>query len=414
MSRLRARSQGLWSGAVAADVSSVMFEFGPLEEVAPDLAFIEGFANVTALHTEAGLVLFDTGSQMTAPLIAGQLQGWRARPVHTAVYTHGHVDHVMGMAAIDAAAVVAGAPRPHVIAHHAVAARFARYRLTAGWNAAINRRQFRLAAMSWPTDYRYPDQTYHDRHTVEVGGARIELHHGLGETDDHTFAWLPAQRALVTGDLFIWASPNCGNPQKVQRFVAEWADALDTMRTFAAELLLPGHGPPIFGADRVDSALADTSALLRCLHDQVVELMNQGKRLDDILAEVRIPQELLQRPFLRPIYDDPQFVLRSLWRRYGGWWDGNPARLLPPKDAAVAQVVAELSGSAAALAALAQEKAPHDPALACQLVEWAFQAAAPADKPAIAAIRAALYEQRAQTEPSLMARNIFLSAASER
>ena len=51
MSRLRDRSQGLWSGAVPADVSSVMFEFGPLEEVAADLAFIEGFANVTALQS---------------------------------------------------------------------------------------------------------------------------------------------------------------------------------------------------------------------------------------------------------------------------------------------------------------------------------------------------------------------------
>lgn len=411
MSRLRERFHSLWSGSRPIDPSSVMFEFGPLEEVAPGLAFVEGFANVTALATAAGVVLFDTGSQLSAPMVASQLQAWRRRPVHTVVYTHGHADHVMGMAALDAAAAAAGEPRPHVIAHEAVAARFARYRLTAGWNAAINQRQFGIAAMSWPTDYRAPDATYRDRHTLELGDTRIELHHGLGETDDHTFAWLPDQRALITGDLFIWASPNCGNPQKVQRFVAEWADALDTMRAYGAELLLPGHGPPIFGAAHVDTALADTSALLRSLHDQVVALMNQGKRLDDIVAAVAIPQELLQRPFLRPIYDDPQFVLRNLWRRYGGWWDGNPARLLPPADAVLAAAVAELGGGALALAEKAQ--ATPDLALACQLAEWAWQAAAADARPAVAAIRSALYERRAQTQTSLMARGIFRSVASE-
>ena len=88
-----------------------------------------------------------------------------------------------------------------------------------------------------------------------------------------------------------------------------------------------------------------------------------------------IPHELLQRPFLRPIYDDPQFVLRSLWRRYGGWWDGNPAHLLPPRERALAAEVAALAGGAAALAARAQAVAGDDLALACQLVEWAGAAA---------------------------------------
>lgn len=200
----------------------------------------------------------------------------------------------------------------------------------------------------------------------------------------------------------------------MQRYVSEWADALDVMRTLGAELLLPGHGPPIFGADRVSSALGDTSALLRSLHDQVVALMNEGKRLDDVVAAVKLPLELLQRPFLRPIYDDPQFIIRNLWRRYGGWWDGNPARLLPPRDAKLAATVAALSGGAAGLAMLAQAKAAEDLAVACQLAEWAWQAADPASRPAIAAIRSALYERRAESETSLMARSIFTGAAQEK
>ena len=53
--------------------------------------------------------------------------------------------------------------------------------------------------------------------------------------------------ALCTGDFFIWATPNCGNPQKAQRYPLEWAAALRKMSRLNAELLLPGHGPPMYG-----------------------------------------------------------------------------------------------------------------------------------------------------------------------
>jgi alkyl sulfatase BDS1-like metallo-beta-lactamase superfamily hydrolase len=296
-----------------------------------------------------------------------------------------------------------------VIGHEAVAARFDRYRLTAGWNGAINRRQFRIPGLRWPTDYRYPDTTYRDRLAVEVGDVAVELHHGLGETDDATWAWLPAQRVLCTGDLFIWAVPNCGNPQKVQRYVIEWAESLDAMRALAPAVLLPGHGPPILGADRVAEALTDTAALLRSLHEQVLAAMNQGLSLDEVVAAVVVPEALVARPYLRPVYDEPAFIVRNLWRRYGGWWDGNPAHLLPPREAALAAEVAVLAGGAQALAARAEQVAGDDLALACQLAEWAA-AAAPADA-GVRAIRAGLYRRRAEASSSLMARSIFAGAA---
>src|SRR5450432_1960472 len=66
MSRLQDRSDALWTGAVRADHTTIVSGFGPLEEVLPGLAFVESFANVTALDTGDGLVIFDTGSPMTA------------------------------------------------------------------------------------------------------------------------------------------------------------------------------------------------------------------------------------------------------------------------------------------------------------------------------------------------------------
>src|SRR5207248_3349991 len=105
--------------------------------------------------------------------------------------------------------------------------------------------------LAWPTNYRYPDDTYRDEMSLEVGGVLFELHHDRGETDDHTWTWIPEHRVLCCGDFFIWASPNAGNPQKVQRYPSEWAAALRKMAGLGPEVLLPGHGFPIVGADRV-------------------------------------------------------------------------------------------------------------------------------------------------------------------
>ena len=51
---------------------------------------------------------------------------------------------------------------------------------------------------------------------------------------------------------------------------------------------------------------------------------------------VKVPATTLARPYLRPLYDEPEFVVRNIWRLYGGWYDGNPARLKPAADAHVA------------------------------------------------------------------------------
>jgi alkyl sulfatase BDS1-like metallo-beta-lactamase superfamily hydrolase len=217
---------------------------------------------------------------------------------------------------------------------------------------------------------------------------------------------------LCTGDLFIWATPNAGNPQKVQRYPREWAQALRRMAALGAEVLCPGHGLPIFGAARVRQALDETAELLEHLVAETLARMNAGARLDEIVRDVKAPAHLLDRPYLRPVYDDPEFIVRNIWRGYGGWWDGNPARLKPPADEALAQEIAALGGGAARLIERANQLAATGAwALACQLAEWAAQAS-PRDD-GIRRARAALYRRRADEESSLMAKGIFRAAGSD-
>jgi alkyl sulfatase BDS1-like metallo-beta-lactamase superfamily hydrolase len=282
--------------------------------------------------------------------------------------------------------------------------------MTAGYNEIINQRQFGLPDLRWPREYRYPDETYRDALALDVGGTALELTHCRGETDDHTYTWIPERKVLCCGDLFIWASPNAGNPQKVQRYPLEWAVGLRAMAGLGAELLLPGHGVPIVGADRIRQALTETAELLEHLHDETVAMMNQGARLDDIVHTVRAPQHLLDRPYLRPVYDEPEFVVRNIWRLYGGWWDGDPSHLKPAPAAALATEIAALAGGAQALAQRALTVADAgDLRLAGHLAELAWQADPDDEK--VRAAAAEVNSRRAETEASTMSRGVFGWAA---
>jgi glyoxylase-like metal-dependent hydrolase (beta-lactamase superfamily II) len=385
------------------------FGGGPAREVAPGTFFVPAFANSAAVSTAEGLLLVDCGLQLAGEGIRQQLRTLTHAPVAAVVFTHGHVDHAFGIGAFDEEAEGAGRPRPRRYAHRRVEDRFRRYARTRAINEHINRTQFGVGAVSWPEDYPWPDVTYDDRYPLELGGERFELRHAHGETDDATWVWAPARKLLFTGDLFIWSSPNCGNPQKVQRYAEGWADALDEMRALHAELLLPGHGPPIEGRQEVADALEKTSRWLRSLVEQTLQRMGRGERADDIATAVRPPADLAEVPYLQPLYDRPEFVVRNVMRLHGGWWNGNPADLLPATEAARAREIAALAGGASALCARARALASADPALASHLAEWAVLAAP--DDPEAQRTKRDVFEARAAAEPSLMARNIFLAAA---
>jgi alkyl sulfatase BDS1-like metallo-beta-lactamase superfamily hydrolase len=223
---------------------------------------------------------------------------------------------------------------------------------------------------------------------------------------------MPERRVLCCGDFFIWASPNAGNPQKVQRYPSDWAAALRKMAGLGPEVLLPGHGFPIVGADRVARALTDTAELLESLHDQTLALMNQGARLDEVIHGVSAPRHLLERPYLHAIYDEPEFVVRNIWRLYSGWYDGDPATLKPAPQAELAGELAALAGGADRLAARARQLAEAgNLRLAGHLAETAALAA-PED-PEVHRARAEVFERRAADEESTMSRGIFAWAAAE-
>jgi hypothetical protein len=196
---------------------------------------------------------------------------------------------------------------------------------------------------------------------------------------------------------------------------------------------LPGHGFPVIGGQRVIQALTDTADLLESLVNQTLALMNGGARLDEVIHSVLPPAHLMERPYLRPVYDEPEFVVRTVWRLYGGWWDGNPATLKPAPERALALELAELAGGAGILAdralallpphtgtppstadgAVGGSVDPEDGAmrLAGHLAELAWLAAP--DDPGVQEVRRTVFTRRADAASSTMAHGVFSWAARE-
>ena len=419
MADLLSMSADIIDGRVAPEALGPLNRINhQLSELATDLAVVEAFSHCIVFKTDEGLVTFDTSNEHGGKKCVSAIQSWTHDPFHTVVFTHGHIDHVGGCGAFCDAYE---GRKPIIVGHENVAARFDRYRMTNGYNHVINERQFGQfkrrgydlagASQFLPIATPKPDVTYSAGMTMSVGGLDIELNHAKGETDDHTWAWIPKHKAICAGDFFIWAFPNAGNPQKAQRYPKEWAAALRDMASRDAELFLPAHGLPISGRNRIQSVLNEAAEVLETLVEQTINLMNEGASLNDIIHSVKVRAELLAKPYLAPTYDEPEFVVRNIWRLYGGWYEGNPAQLKPARDRAVAEELAHLAGGAVKLAKRAEALAESDTRLACHLAEFAVQAEP--DNKAIHALRAEVYQRRREGETSLMAKGIFGYAANQ-
>jgi alkyl sulfatase BDS1-like metallo-beta-lactamase superfamily hydrolase len=388
---------------------------GRLEEVEPGLAMFHGFGNVAFAFGRGEMLVADTSSRAMGAMAVEAIRKATDEPVAFIVYTHGHGDHAFGTRAFIDDAIARGYPRPRIWAHEDVTRRFRRYAWTGGWQRHINQLQFGITlapdALFADDAFVPPDLTYRAMQVLELGREAVELHHAMGETDDATWVWLPHRRAALVGDLIVSSLPNTGNPNKVQRYTLEWAEALEAIARKRPRYVLPGHGR-VYRDGECEELLKETARALRYLHDEVVRRLNDGQWPVDIVeAGIELPDELRAKPYLAPIYGCVPFVVRDVIRRYAGWWSGVPSEMLPARRAERASDIIALCGRDALIARARELANSGEPKRALVLAEIAVNAD-PSDRDALE-LNARVLDELARSEPSFIARNFFAGAARE-
>jgi cyclase len=183
--------------------------------------------NNTAFVTAPdGVVVVDTcATERRTRAFLDTLAGVTSAPVRLVVNTHHHGDHTHGNYLTNPAAIVA-----HTRCREAMLATGIRH--PHGVFEPVDWGELRLAP---------PILTFDDHVDVWAGDTKVELHY-IGtpaHTTNDVIVWLPARRILFAGDLVF----NGGTPFMLMGSIRGCAEALERIRQFQPEVIVPGHGP---------------------------------------------------------------------------------------------------------------------------------------------------------------------------
>ncbi len=253
-----------------------------LRQIAPGIYSGFGTGTVNAGSNTAVVVNADdvlvVDAHMTpdaARVLLRELKTITDKPVRFVVNTHFHYDHTDGNQVF--------APMADIIGHDYTRKRLAGDILERGMFATllaqVREQQTPFAQQLREVKPTPPTVTLDDRMTLFRGGREIRLiYTGRGHTAGDLVVYLPKERVLCSGDVLVNGVANL-----VDGFVNEWPDALEKLRSLDFDDVIPGHGEPFKGKDRIDwfqAYLRDFWRQASALHDAKVSAEEAAKRMD--------------------------------------------------------------------------------------------------------------------------------------
>lgn len=148
-----------------------------------------------------------------------------------------------------------------------------------------------LVSLARPFDFhevrvRSADIAFSGQQTLTVGRLEVELHElGPAHTVGDAIAYLPKQRVLFAGDLLtrdivkvVWSGS-----------ITNWIAALETIRGFQADVVVPGHGPVLWGEEITD-ALERGTAFWSSIYQSATTFFDQGVPPAEAAARIDVSQ----------------------------------------------------------------------------------------------------------------------------
>ncbi len=316
----------------------------PLEDVHTANLPIAGCAWI---DTKEGVVLIDTLLfREAAKKVMERIKG----KIKYIIYTHGHYDHVSGTEAFMK-------DNPEVIASKYLPDRLDRYEMLAPYRSRISAMQFNILESARPVrKIVRPTKTFLGDMTFTLGRKTFELHTARAETDDVCWVHIPELKAVFIGDLIIGTQfPNIGNPWKPTRYALDWAKELERVRALEPNYVFCNGAATLFKGKKARAALDANIEVIHSMHDQVVEYINQDMHITEMIHAVKIPDHLKKSPYLKTFYSRPEFFVYNVYRWYHGYFDHNPAHLLPRPEKEVMNEIFGLIGDSEKIINRAEE-----------------------------------------------------------
>ncbi|HMQ91560.1 MAG TPA: alkyl sulfatase dimerization domain-containing protein [Amaricoccus sp.] len=410
-----------------------------LYEVIPGIYQVRGFdlSDLTFIRGKTGWIVFDPlVSSETARAAWKLFQAHRGEglPVSAVIYSHTHGDHWGGVRGIlDEADVRSG--KVEVIAPVDFLGFTVSENVYAG--NAMNRRLFYQYGLLLPAaPHGYVGQGLGTRVSAgatgliaptrlvrepieefEVDGLRMVFHNTPNtEAPREMNTWIPEMKALwmaenVTATLhniYTLRGAQVRDPLAWSKYIA------DALYRFGleAEVMFASHHWPRWGNDRIQEVLRAQRDLYANMNNQVLHLANQGVTINQVHNVYEVPAGLQQQWHCRGYHGSPEHNARGVIQRYLGFWDCNPATLIPLSPEESAPLYVEMMGGPDRI--LARGRELHDAGdylLASEIVNKLVQAEP--DNAEAKDLLADIFEQIGYQQENPGLRNSFLAGAYE-
>jgi len=410
-----------------------------LYEVVPGIYQVRGFdlANVSFVRGRTGWIVFDVGTTAETARAAWELfqeHVGEGLPITAIIYSHTHGDHWGGVRGLVTPEDVAEG-RVEIIAPQD----FMQFTISENVFAgnAMNRRLFYQYGLLLPSG-QHGFVTQGLGHRVPAGATGLIAPTRLVSEEIEEFevdgvpmvfqytpnteapremnTYIPGLKALWMAENVTATLHNIYTLRGAQvRDALNWANYINaTLWLFGkqAEVMFASHHWPRWGNDRVQEVLRDQRDMYANFNNQVLHYANQGVTINQIHNVYAMPASLQQKWHCRGYHGSPEHNSRGVIQRFLGFWDCNPATLIPlsPEDSAPLYV--EMMGGAAAI--LARADALHqagDYKLEIEILNKLVQAEP--DNGAAKDMLADAFEQIGYQQENPGLRNSFLAAAYE-